>query len=785
MSSDKTTISVITGNRIAHPLLISLANIDSEVRSKASNHLFSLLALIPIPRYSHPKREVNGVCENRLYHQSLDIVLKPLKKAAQVGVMMADPVGQLRFCYTPCASFIVDTPEAALIACVGGGGKTSPFTTASYQSYGDPYRHPSRTASLTLETISGIDVAADDLESYWQAAQKARTNGVVAPFWRDWRWAEPCEFLTPERLHHWDKMFFDHDLKWAKRAAGVHELDYRISLLQRRVGFRHFPEGVSALKQVTGKTHRDIQSILITSIAGAVARHFLVALRALMDVRYSGKASRFTEASSARIQLALNEFHDHKCEVMNAGARANPKGEPIENWYIPKLEFMQSIVPSITASGPVSQWSADVTEHAHIALIKEPARAGNNKDYERQIVRHLDMLERLRNFDLMTAIKEANVIFRTEEEHRTDAEGAEDMDDLDTEAMELDFDDPPVEEAKSTLMSSSAQLVAHLGSGSKFGGAKRRKADLFHQSLLTSRNPDSLLPYRTFTNDFGCTAFHLIRDPDQHTLNWDEATAKFYLPDLVGAFKDYMGRLRQGTRTFTIGGRRANRSQEELPFSHIKIWSKFVLQGKQYFNNDLVTDPCTIHACPPSQTWTYGRQDCAVMNVDPNKCWPQSSMNGRLTSLVLLLATQIIVGHSVVAVKIIFTPVQPRKPAKPIPGTHQFYAYCERFDVVPQETPPQKYAHLPLFSAWDNHTPDYFTGCYVLKRARRNNGEPFGDIIPLAQFRAFADLAAHIRGKANRHLSSSTSFHFNDEFLFNKYRNDEIYHTLEHTDTRS
>ncbi|KAE9384833.1 hypothetical protein BT96DRAFT_841644, partial [Gymnopus androsaceus JB14] len=718
LSSDKTTISVITGNRVAHPLLISMANIDTEVRSKASNHLFNLLALIPIPRYTHPKQEVNGVCENRLYHQSLDIVLEPLKKAAEVGVMMADPVGQ----------------------------------------------HPSRTADSTLATIDNIGVAADNIESYWQEARKARTNGVVNPFWRDWPLAEPFEFLTPEPLHHWHKMFFDHDLKWGIQAAGARELDFRISLCQPRVGFRHFPEGISMLKQVTGKTQRDIQSSLITSIAGAVSRQFLIVLRALMDIRYSGNSGRFSDNSSARIQLALDEFHDHKHEVMEVGARVNTKGEPIENWHIPKLEFMQSIVPSIAASGPVSQWSADVTEHAHITLVKEPARAGNNKDYERQIVRHLDMLARLRNFDLMTAIKEAKIIFRLEEECARDAE-AMDLD-LEDGVEDPPDEDPPDEEARCTLLSSSAQLVAHLSSGSKkFGGAKRRKADLFHRSLSTAQNPRSLLPHRTFTDGSGCTAFHLVRDPDEHTLDWDEAMAKFRLPDLAGAFKDYMDRFRQGTKMFTVGGRRGN-NRDDPPFSKIKVWSKFVLQGKQYFDADLVTDPYTICACPPNETWIYGRQDCAVININPDECWPQSSMN----------------GHSVVAVRMIFSPIQPRKPAKPIPGTHQFFAYCERFDVVPQEPPPSKYAHLPLFSAWDNHIPDYFTGCYVLRRARRNNGEPFGDIIPLTQFRAFADLTAHIRGKANHRFSSFTSFHLNEEFLFNKYCDNEIYRILERTD---
>ncbi|KAJ3764635.1 hypothetical protein FB446DRAFT_624624, partial [Lentinula raphanica] len=136
LSSDKTTISVMTGNRCAHPLLISIANIDCEYLSKASHHLFQLLALLPIPTFTHRSREIRGVLDNRMFHRCLDIVLQPLKLAAAVGVMMADPVGQVRRCHTPCAAWIVDSPEAALISCVGGGGKTSPFTTAIYTDYG-------------------------------------------------------------------------------------------------------------------------------------------------------------------------------------------------------------------------------------------------------------------------------------------------------------------------------------------------------------------------------------------------------------------------------------------------------------------------------------------------------------------------------------------------------------------------------------------------------------------------------------------------------------------------
>ncbi|KAE9391917.1 hypothetical protein BT96DRAFT_1000839 [Gymnopus androsaceus JB14] len=150
LSSNKTTISVITGNCVAHPLLISLANIDTELRSKASQHLFNLLALIPIPKFIEKKKSVQSILENCLYHLCLDIVLQPLRIAALIGCLMDDPVGQTRFCYTLCASFIVDMPEASLISCVGGGGKTSPFTKAIYKDYGDSKRHPPRLAKSNL-----------------------------------------------------------------------------------------------------------------------------------------------------------------------------------------------------------------------------------------------------------------------------------------------------------------------------------------------------------------------------------------------------------------------------------------------------------------------------------------------------------------------------------------------------------------------------------------------------------------------------------------------------------
>jgi len=85
---------------VAYPLLISLANINPEIRSKISLHTYILLALLPVAKFVHKNTRIQGLLQDRLIHQLLGRVLEPLKIAAQVGIMMSDPIGNLQYCYS-------------------------------------------------------------------------------------------------------------------------------------------------------------------------------------------------------------------------------------------------------------------------------------------------------------------------------------------------------------------------------------------------------------------------------------------------------------------------------------------------------------------------------------------------------------------------------------------------------------------------------------------------------------------------------------------------------------
>ena len=605
LSSDKTNISAMTGNRVAHPLLISLANLNMNFRMKSSNRAFLLLALLPVPSFIHQNKRLRGLLGDRLIHECLSFVLQPLKTAATIGIMMSDPLGCRRFCFTPLAAYIVDTPESTLIA--GVAARTSSVTMASYKQLGDNFQHEPRTASTTIAQLHVLEEKADpwDLEVYFKAAKEHHLNGVHRPFWMDWPMSDPSIFLTPEPLHHWHKAFWDHDAKWCIQVVGAAELDFRFSVLHQHVGFRHFKEGISSLKQVTGREHREVQRYIVSVIADAVPPDFLIAIRALMDFRYLAQSMLIDEQICTKIDAALKEFHAHKDSIIATGARRG-KGGVIEHFYIPKLEFLQSVVPSIRANGIALQWSADGTERAHIEVIKNPSDFSNNRNYESQICRHLDRVEKCQRFDLFTAVCDAGVDFRANSEDNSDcASVASDESIIETTAKLVDQIDPV-----STLSGMSSP--SHV--------------DYFAKAADLKKTPSS---GQVHTFSLPQAAFHLNRDPSFNMPINDIATL-FNIPDLHKALSDYIQRISNANDGYirVLGGRRSALQGTQLPFTHLQVWKKVRLQNKAYHYPHETLPPKTINAYPPSGEWELGRYDSVVINLDKDSEWPQSGLEG-------------------------------------------------------------------------------------------------------------------------------------------------------------
>ncbi|KAG1827385.1 uncharacterized protein BJ212DRAFT_1474541 [Suillus subaureus] len=136
LSLDKTKVTNITGNCYAHPLLVSLANIDPSVHAKGSLHAYILLALLPVAKFMHRNKCMHGVLTDRLLHHWIDLVVGPLRQAVCLGVMMSDPQGFSRYCFTLLVAYVADTLEKLVIACTMIN--SSPVTMATHKDFGDP-----------------------------------------------------------------------------------------------------------------------------------------------------------------------------------------------------------------------------------------------------------------------------------------------------------------------------------------------------------------------------------------------------------------------------------------------------------------------------------------------------------------------------------------------------------------------------------------------------------------------------------------------------------------------
>ncbi|KAG1845377.1 hypothetical protein C8R48DRAFT_617186 [Suillus tomentosus] len=348
IASDKTPVTRHTGGLEMHPIFVSIANIQSDVRMRATSHAWRCVGFMPIPKFVDVHADYQTILSQRLFHKCMDIIFADAKVAAMSGKFIPDPCGHVRHCFTPLAAYTADLPEQQAIA--------------------------SKARSL---------------------------SGVHQPFWRNWRFADPARFLAGEVLHTCHKFFFDHPFKWSKELVGKDELDARFKSHHKRVGTRHFSSGVCQMKQMTGREHRDLQCTLVPSIAGVVPPQFVHAIRALIDFIYQAQSPVYTDTSIDSMVASLKEFHDYKQAILDAGARRGTKGT-IDNFLIPKLELLQSFAAFTKDIGALIQWTADVTERLLITHCKLPFErtSRQSRTFTEQIVDILNREESMQRFQL-------------------------------------------------------------------------------------------------------------------------------------------------------------------------------------------------------------------------------------------------------------------------------------------------------------------------------------------------------------------------------------------------
>ncbi|KII90591.1 hypothetical protein PLICRDRAFT_106965 [Plicaturopsis crispa FD-325 SS-3] len=365
LGSDKTTVSVATGQNEYYPLYLSPANLHNNVRRSHRN------SVIPIGFLAIPKAERkydNDLAfrkfRRQLFHASVSAILQTLKPGMTTAEVFRFPDGHFRRVIFGLGPYIADYPEQVLLAGVVQGW--CPRCTSMPDDL-DGQSGP-RSQHLTDELVANFDPAL-----LWDAF------GIVAdvvPFTNDFPRADIHELLAPDLLHQVIKgTFKDHLVTWVgdylvaehgeKRGNEIlDDIDRRIAATPSFPGLRRFPQG-RRFKQWTGDDSKALMKVYLPALVGYVPSEMVRCLSAFLDFCYLVRRSVHTIDTLDAIDDALRRFHQYR--TIFEGVR--PSG-----FSLPRQHSLVHYRQLIVQFGAPNGLCSSITESKHIKAVKKPWR---------------------------------------------------------------------------------------------------------------------------------------------------------------------------------------------------------------------------------------------------------------------------------------------------------------------------------------------------------------------------------------------------------------------------
>ncbi len=137
LGSDKTTVSVGTGNVEYWPLYLSIGNLHNSARRGHRNGVVPIgFLVIPKGMLSHTQSYVYlpikgdrvddnsdafRIFKKHLFHKSIARILQPLKAAMTTVIICLCPDGHYRRIIYDLGGYIADYPEQVLLTCIVSG----------------------------------------------------------------------------------------------------------------------------------------------------------------------------------------------------------------------------------------------------------------------------------------------------------------------------------------------------------------------------------------------------------------------------------------------------------------------------------------------------------------------------------------------------------------------------------------------------------------------------------------------------------------------------------------
>ncbi|KZT19778.1 hypothetical protein NEOLEDRAFT_1077191 [Neolentinus lepideus HHB14362 ss-1] len=372
LGSDKTTVSIATGDNEYYPLYMMLGNHHNNVRRahRSAVAVIGFLAILKTDR-QHKDSVKFRKFRRQLFHASLARILQTLKPVMTNPEVTMCADGQFRRAVYGLGPYIADYPEQALLACIVQG-----WCAKCTAPSGDLERNCISIRRWCEHTEALVE--ALDLGTLWD---EYGIVGDIVPFMNDFPRADIHELITPDILHQLIKgTFKDHLVDWVvellslqhgstRGEAVLAEIDRRIAAVPPFTGLRRFPQG-RGFKQWTGDDSKALMKVYLPAIDGLVPSDVVRTIRAFLEFCYLVRRNVQTPETLKQLEEAMERFHDYRIVFQETGVR-------VEGFSLPRQHSLRHYHDATFEFGALNGLCSSITESKHIKAVKEPWRCSS------------------------------------------------------------------------------------------------------------------------------------------------------------------------------------------------------------------------------------------------------------------------------------------------------------------------------------------------------------------------------------------------------------------------
>ncbi|KAG2754832.1 hypothetical protein P692DRAFT_20720601 [Suillus brevipes Sb2] len=387
LGSDKTTVSVATGQNDYYPLYASIGNVRNNVR-RAHRGALAVVGFLAMPKTTkqHAKTAIFRRFHRQLFHSSLSFILQNLKPGMTKPEVVRFGDGHYRRVIYGLGPYIADYEEQVLLACI----------VRSWCA-----KCTSNSRALDDDNILRKRFHTDTLIEEFDHGTLWDEYGIIAqlvPFTNDYPRADIHELIAPDLLHQIIKgAFKDHLVAWVEKylvaTHGQAQADIILDDIDRRIaaapafsGLRRFPQGRN-FKQWTGDDSKALMKVYLPALEGYVPTDIIRTFRALLEFCYLVRRNIITETTLEEIDDAVARFHQYR-EIFK-------DSDVVSTFSLPRQHSIKHYNTLIRLFGAPNGLCSSITESKHIKAVKEPwRRSSRYKALGQMLVtnQHLDKL---------------------------------------------------------------------------------------------------------------------------------------------------------------------------------------------------------------------------------------------------------------------------------------------------------------------------------------------------------------------------------------------------------